>query len=87
MTYPTGCKLWIDGKDVTYFFFGTNTFDPSAEINTFRNIDITSYLRRVITPDQMVDRNFNGLTSPNLHTIEITAEDGNGRVECRVEIV
>jgi hypothetical protein len=70
MAYPTGLQLFIDGKDATYYVFGSNTFDPTIDRNTFRDIDITPYLRK----------------TPGLHTIEITAQEGNGRAECRVEI-
>ena len=69
MAYPTGLKIYIDGKDATYYVFGVNYFDPTIEFNTVRDIDITPYLRK----------------TPGLHTIEITAQDGNGRAECRVE--
>lgn len=68
--YPSGMKLYIDGKDATYYVFGVNQLDPSSELNTWRNIDITPYLRK----------------TPGLHLIEMTAANGNGRVECRVEI-
>lgn len=70
MAYPAGLKIYIDGKDCTYYIFGSNTFDPSADRNTFRDIPITPYLRK----------------TPGIHTIEITAGNGNGRVEARVEI-
>jgi hypothetical protein len=70
MAYPSGLKIFIDGKDATYYITGSNTFDPDVDRNTFRDIDIAPYLRK----------------TPGIHTIEITAEDGNGRAECRVEI-
>ena len=70
MAYPSGLKIYIDGKEASYYIFGSNTFDPTIDPNTFRDIDITPYLRK----------------TPGLHTIEITAQDGNGRVECRVEV-
>lgn len=70
LAYPSGLKLYIDGKDATYYVFGSNTLDPSTDLNTWRDIDITPYLRK----------------TPGLHTVEITAGNGNGRVECRVEI-
>lgn len=86
MAFPVGCKIFIDGIDATYFIFGANTFDPSEIDNTLRNIDITPYLRKMEISG-MNDRRYR--TDPsqsNLHTIEITAQDGNGRVECRVEV-
>lgn len=70
MAYPTGLKLFIDGKDATWYIFGANTFDPSSDFNVWRDIDITQYLRK----------------TPGLHKIEVTAQNGSGRVECRVEI-
>ena len=70
MAYPSGLKLYIDGKDATYYVFGANTINPSSDLNIWRNINITPFLRK----------------SSGLHTIEITAANGNGRVECRVEI-
>ncbi len=70
MAYPSGLKIFIDGKDATYYIFGVNTFEPSSDNNTWRDIDISTYLRKV----------------DGLHTIEITSQNGNGRVECRVEI-
>lgn len=70
MAYPTGIKLFIDGKDATYYIFGVNKLDPTIDVNTWRDIDITPYLRK----------------SPGRHTLKLTAENGNGRVEARVEI-
>jgi hypothetical protein len=70
MAYPQGLKLYIDGKDATYYVFGSNTFDPSDELHIFRDIDITPYLRK----------------TPGIHTIEVTAGNGNGRIEARVEV-
>lgn len=70
MAYPTGLKLFIDGHDATYYIFGANTFDPSSLMNKWRDLDITPFLQK----------------RPGIHTIEVTALNGNGRVECRVEI-
>lgn len=70
MAYPSDVKIYIDGKDATYYIFGSNTFNPSAEFNILRDLDITPYLRK----------------GGGLHTIELTCGNGNGRVECRVEI-
>lgn len=70
MAYPTGVKIYIDGTDATYYIFGTETIDPTADNNTFRNINISPLLRK----------------SPGMHKIEITAADGSGRIECRVEV-
>lgn len=85
MAYPTGLKIFIDGEDCTYYIFGDNTFNPDEENNSLRDIDITPYLRTI---DNLTDdKNYKaGLQNSNVHTIEITAEDGNGRVECRVEV-
>jgi hypothetical protein len=70
MAYPSGVRIFIDGKDATYYVFQDNKIDPSDAKNIYRDIDITPYLRK----------------GPGIHTIEITAENGNGRVESRVEI-
>ena len=85
MSYPIGLKIFIDGEDCTYYIFGTNTFSPSGGNTILRDIDITPYLR---LPDNLTnDRKFKDTNKgPNVHTIEITAEDGSGRVECRVEV-
>jgi hypothetical protein len=87
MAYPTGLKIFIDGVDCTYYIFGSNTFDPSVTRDTFRDLDITPYLRKPISPMKMTDRNYKGNAGvQDVHTIEITAQDGNGRVEARVEV-
>lgn len=72
MAYPTGLKIYIDGKDATYYIFGVNSLDPDPALGTdvFRDIDITPYLRK----------------APGRHTVEVTAANGNGRIEARVEI-
>ena len=88
MAYPTGLKIYIDGKDCTFYIFGANTFDPTPETNVFRDIDITPYLRTLPEnqPAKVADRRYSNSQVSNLHTIQITAQDGNGRVEARVEI-
>ena len=70
MAYPAGLKVFIDGKDVTWYIFGSATIDPSSDRNTWRDTDIATYLRK----------------TPGLHTIEVTSENGNGRIEARVEV-
>lgn len=70
MSYPSGIQIYVDGKNCTYYITGSNTFDPTVDLNTFRDIDIGPYLRK----------------TPGIHTVEITAQDGNGRAEVRVEI-
>lgn len=84
MPYPTGLKIYIDGVDATYYIFGSNTFNPDANNNTFRNLNITPYLRHLDKTGPSVMRTQEGVS--DLHTIEITAADGSGRVECRVEV-
>lgn len=86
MAYPTGLKIFIDGIDATYYIFGANTFDPDELVNTFRDIDITPYLRKTKITGSTDRRRQTDPATSSLHTIEITAEDGNGRVECRVEV-
>jgi hypothetical protein len=70
MGYPSGVRIFIDGKDATYYIFGVEKLDPASGFDTWRDLDISPYLR----------------PGPGIHTIEITAENGNGRVESRVEI-
>ena len=70
MAYPSGLKFFCDGHDFTYYLTGSNTFDPTVDRNQFRDVDLTPYLRK----------------TPGIHTLEVTAEDGNGRIEVRVEI-
>ena len=87
MAYPQGLKIFIDDVDCTYYIFGANTFDPTSSRNIFRDIDITPYLRKPISPAKMMDRKYKGdAASRDVHTIVITAQDGNGRVEARVEV-
>lgn len=86
MAYPTGLRIFIDGVDCTYYIFGKNVFDPTTDTNTIRDLDITPYLRNPVGITQMKDRFNRSKGRSQLHTIEITAEDGNGRVECRVEV-
>lgn len=43
--YPTGCKLYVDGVDVTKWVFGTSTIDPTDTLNTWRNIDISTFIK------------------------------------------
>lgn len=86
MAYPSGIKVFIDGVDATAFIFGVPVFNPDSLHNTFKDINITSYLRKIerktITPHNEKGEIF----PPQEHLIEITAADGNGRVECRLEI-
>jgi len=87
LAYPSGLKIYIDGQDATYFLFNSNTFNPTSERNILRDINITAFLRKATSPMKIKDRNYKGdAGNSSVHTIEITAEDGNGRVECRVEV-
>jgi hypothetical protein len=86
MSYPSGLKIFIDGVDCTYYIFNANTFDPDSDNNIFRDINITPFLRKPTSPMKMKDRNYQSMQNSDLHTVEITAQDGNGRVECRVEV-
>ena len=87
LAYPSGLRVYIDGVDATYYIFNANTFDPTSETNIFRDIDITPFLRKATSPMRMTDRNYRGdAGSSDIHTIEITAQDGNGRVECKIEV-
>jgi hypothetical protein len=86
MAYPSGLKIFIDGVDCTYYIFNSNTFDPDSTHNTYRDINITPFLRKSTSPMRMKDRNYKDTGKSDVHTIEVTAQDGNGRVEARVEV-
>lgn len=87
MSYPSGLKIFIDDQDATYYIFNANTFDPTSEANIFRDINITPFLRKATSPMRIKDRNYKGDSgNSDLHTIRITAQDGNGRCEVRVEV-
>lgn len=70
MAYPTGIKVYIDDKDCTYYLFGVKSLDPTAINNTWRDIDISGYIRQ----------------TPGIHTIKIVPAAGAGRADVRVEI-
>ncbi len=70
MAFPTNLKIYIDGKDATYYLFGATTITPTTALNTWRDIPISTYLRK----------------SPGIHTIEVVPESGTGRCDVRVEI-
>lgn len=42
--YPEDIKVYIDGKDITYFIFGANTFSPTVDRRTFYDIDLTGFI-------------------------------------------
>jgi hypothetical protein len=44
-TYPTDVKVFIDDLDVTKMIFGEDTITLTDLQNTWRNIDITPYVR------------------------------------------
>lgn len=44
-TYPTDVKIFIDGNDVTKLIFGTDVVTLTNVENTWRKIDISTYLR------------------------------------------
>lgn len=43
--YPSDVKIFIDDKDVTKWIFGTETITITNLQNTWRNIDISSFIR------------------------------------------
>lgn len=43
--YPTDVKVFIDDKDVTKFIWGSETITLSEVNNTWRNIDISQFIR------------------------------------------
>lgn len=46
-SYPADIKVWIDDEDVTRMIFGEDTITLSDLENTWRNIDITPYVKYV----------------------------------------
>ena len=45
MSYPTDVKVFIDDTDITKWFFGEDTITLDDSNNTWRNIDITPFVR------------------------------------------
>ncbi len=43
--YPSDVRVYIDGRDVTKYIFGSETIELSDVNNTWKNIDISSFLR------------------------------------------
>lgn len=46
-SYPTGVKVFLDGEDITKSVFGADTITLNDAENTWRNLDITPYLKYV----------------------------------------
>ena len=42
--YPVGVKVFIDDVDATKWLFGETELNPDAVYNTWRNIDISSFI-------------------------------------------
>jgi len=45
--YPTDVKVFIDGVDVTKWIFGVDTVTLTNVDNTWRDIDISSFIKGV----------------------------------------
>lgn len=43
--YPSDVKVYIDGKDVTKWIFGSETVTISNVNRVWKNIDITSFIK------------------------------------------
>jgi hypothetical protein len=43
--YPIMVTVLIDGNDVTRTLFGTDVINPSDQLNAFKNLDISSFIR------------------------------------------
>lgn len=43
--YPTDVKVFIDGVDVTKWIFGTDTVTLTNVDNTWRDIDVSSFIK------------------------------------------
>ena len=68
-SYPTGLRILIDEEDVTYWIFGSDTFELNDIEYRFTGIDLSPFC-----------------AEPGDHSLEITCDDGVGRVEARIEI-
>lgn len=44
-SYPTGIKIFIDDEDITKIIFGTEVIELTDLENTWRDIDITPYVK------------------------------------------
>ena len=44
-TYPTNIRIFIDDEDVTFWLFGTDTITPDEWDDTYRDIDISGFVR------------------------------------------
>lgn len=69
MALPSDCTIWIDGKDVTYQLFGSDTITPTATKFSWQDIDISGLVK-----------------GKGLHTLEVRAGNGSGRVDARIEV-
>lgn len=43
--YPERVRIFIDGKDVTSWIFGTETVTPTDAKHSWTNIDITRFVK------------------------------------------
>jgi len=44
-SYPSDIKIFIDEEDVTFWLFGQETITPNELDNTYRDIDISGFVR------------------------------------------
>ena len=44
-SYPTDISIFIDDEDVTFWLFGVDTISPDDWDNTYRDIDISGFVR------------------------------------------
>lgn len=45
VSYPTGIRVYLDDEDITKVVFGVDTIELTDLENTWRNIDITPYVK------------------------------------------
>lgn len=43
--YPENIRVWIDNVDITRWIFGSSILSPDEDLNIWRNIDISSFVR------------------------------------------
>jgi hypothetical protein len=43
--YPENVKIYIDGKDCTFWIFGEDTISPNDAKHSWTNIDISQFVK------------------------------------------
>jgi hypothetical protein len=43
-SFPSGMRLYVDGEDITYYAFGSETVTPDEFTSQYREIDLSAYV-------------------------------------------